>query len=79
MMKCVLCGEDLADMDAYVKGSITGEVYEYTPGVQPTGQKCEWSGVRFCIKHFTEIGSRIENNLATLAKARREANNDNGR
>jgi len=76
MLKCILCGEFLADQDAFVKGSISGEVYEYQKGsVHPTGQKCVWEGVRFCPKHFTEISDRIEDNLAAIEKKRNALDN----
>jgi hypothetical protein len=68
MLKCVICGEDLGNKTGYVRGSISGEVYQYErAGPKATGQKSTWEGVAFCSKHFEQIPKHIEENMQARA------------
>jgi hypothetical protein len=72
MIQCALCGEDLGDKDAYIRGSISGEVIDLTQkSPKPTGQKNAWDGVAFCLQHFVDIPKNIANNLGLIAKKRK--------
>ena len=68
MLKCCLCGVDLGSHDAYIRGSISGEVIELSKAPKATGQKNSWEGVAFCLKHFEDIPTNISENLGLIAK-----------
>lgn len=72
MLKCVICGADLGDHDAYVRGSVSGEVIDNT-GTSPkaTGQKNSWEGVAYCLQHFEDIPKNISINLGLIAAKRK--------
>jgi hypothetical protein len=71
MIRCALCGSDLGDHDGYVRGSISGEVYELSVSPKATGQAFQHNGIAFCIKHFEDIPKNISENLGLTAKQRK--------
>ena len=78
MLRCVLCGADLGEIDGYVRGSISGEVIELPEGVSPraTGQKNSWEGLAFCLKHFEDIPRNISENIGLIAKKKKLEQHD---
>lgn len=73
MLKCVICGEDLSGVDAFVKFNIDGEFFEYLGRtIQPSGQAFLFEGVRMCPSHVSFIARMVEDNLSLTAKARKQ-------
>ena len=73
MLKCVICGEDLSGVDAFVKFNIDGEFFEYIGrSVQASGQEFLYTGVRMCPHHITFMARTVEENLSLVAKMRKK-------
>jgi hypothetical protein len=81
-MKCVICGHIFTEADTgYVKGSISGEVFELLPlpknraledsSLKATGQTFDHKGVKMCVSHFEDIPRYIADNLKTNAVTRK--------
>ena len=78
MLRCAICGADLGEHDGYVRGSISGEVFELPEGVspRPTGQRNSWEGLAFCLRHFEDIPRNISENTSLIAKKKKLEQHD---